>query len=142
MGKQLSKEFVYTVKEVIPAEQWADVTYDPTIYTIKVTVVDNEAGVLHTTKVVEGAENITFVNYKTQPGEVQLNATKTLENKAIADGQFFFELSADDNSFAPQVVSNVGTSITFNPIKYTLQDVGVHTYTIKEKVLHPVTGYT
>ena len=58
-------EFTYQIREVIPQDT-GDITYDNTLYTLKVTVTDNGEGALEVSTVLVDAEteSIQFVNTK------------------------------------------------------------------------------
>ncbi len=104
------------------------VTYDETVYEIKV-VVEDENGVLHVT--TEGIANgIAFENtYEPKPAEVILSGRKTLDGRNLADGEFSFVLK-DASGKELQTVKNVGAAFTFD--KLTYDEPGVYTYTVNE----------
>ncbi len=89
----------YTVKEYNPKAEIADfydgVTYDNTVYTVKVTVTDNGEGELEASYTVNGGNTpIAFSNtYKPNPINVTLEGFKALIGRNIlASDQFTFEL--------------------------------------------------
>ncbi len=93
---------------------------------------------------------------KTEAGDYQLRNTyhaegsytfageKTLQGHALEDGQFTFEVYevTDDQQSLLQTVDNEeGGKIPFEPLQYTLPDVGTHTYVVREKAAD-APGYT
>ncbi len=81
------KIFTYTVAEVAGNE--AGVTYDSSVYTVKVHVADKGTGTLEVTKKItrtagektEEAEKIVFNNKYEAAGSLALTAEKKLEGK-------------------------------------------------------------
>ncbi len=73
------------------------------------------------------------VNKKyTAEGSWVPTATKTLTGRTLVDGEFEFELKEDRNVL--QTVKNKADgTIPFSAINYTMDDIGEHTYIIKEK---------
>ena len=111
------------------------ITVDQTTYTVTVNVSDNGNGTLK----VEPSENynkLNFVNTYTAEGELVLEGQKTLTGRNMTkDDKFTFEVieNQDGKDVTVATGTNNGTeTITFEKIKYTLDDVGEHTYTVKE----------
>jgi pilin isopeptide linkage protein len=71
---------------------------------------------------------------------VILKGHKTLEDADLTDGQFNFKVFENGEEVAAGSNTADGT-IVFDSITYTLEDVGVHTYTIKE-VKNPLDIFT
>jgi len=123
----------YTVREVIGTD--ASVTYDDTVYTVKITVVQDgseykETGVEYFvgTTAVNGVE---FENtYTAKATAVQITAEKELVGREIIDGEFEFELY-DSTGALLQTKANVGKAITFDSV--SLATAGTHRFTVKEK---------
>ena len=121
-------EHTYTIREV--NDEKGGVTYDSTVYTVKVSVRDNGAGGL-TMEVVEGSTNgLNFTNtYHADPVQVALTGTKVLTGKALEDKSFGFRLyegaSAIDTAW-----NDADGTFTFQTITY--KTVGTHVYTVKE----------
>lgn len=59
---QHSGEHTYTVREIIPTDREEGMIYDETVYTVKVSVTDDNKGNLIVDKQLVGAENILFTN--------------------------------------------------------------------------------
>ena len=77
-----------------------------------------------------------------------LEANKTLKNKDLEADDFSFVLK-DENGETIQTVANAANgNVTFRPLNYTLEDVGLHTYTVSEvqkadaEVTYDTTVYT
>ena len=141
-GKYIPTEKYYTVKEV--KGESAGVTYDETVYEITVTISDDGTGsgklTVETDK-VPGACN--FKNTYETKGEITFSGTKTLENKALEEGMFTFELYDSEGTLIEDVTNAADGSYSFTTIKYTGADLDVgddgnyvettKTYTVVEK---------
>lgn len=128
---QTEKTFTYKIMEVVwDGSNWrsvedalkdpnfnsAGVTYDPTIWTVNVTLKnDNKALVLSAQYLkngvpVQGA-SFQFTNsYDPKPATATIDGTKTLTGRDMADGETFgFELSAADDATQSAVASGAVT---------------------------------
>ena len=97
LAGQTVKTFTYTMREVNTAQ--GGVTFDDTVYTVELTVANNQAtGKLELTHVVyklggNAVEQATFANtYAPASVTVPVRAYKTLVGKTLAEGEFTFEL--------------------------------------------------
>ena len=141
--------YTYTVKETAGSDE--GVTYDDTEYTVTITTADDgKGGIKVTTTVTDGAnynqsyvydnddatENQTavvpFTNTYKATGElggngaVSINATKTLTNRPLADGEFTFNVTnaADDSNAVVTTGTNAADgTITFNAIDYSIDQM-------------------
>lgn len=141
--------YTYTVQETKGDD--ASVTYDGTVYTVTITTVDDGlGGIKVTTTVTNGAdykktyvydndaetENQTAVvpftnTYKAEGqlggnGAVSINATKTLTNRPMADGEFEFNVTnaADDTNTVVTTGTNAADgTITFDAIDYSIDQM-------------------
>jgi pilin isopeptide linkage protein/LPXTG-motif cell wall-anchored protein len=122
------KSYEYTVKEVpgnVPG-----VTYDEREFKITVTITDNGDGTLNAEVTTD--KKVEFVNPYNAEGKLVLEGKKTLKGGKLAGNDFEFTLS--ENGEVIQTVKNDAKgNISFEEICYTLDDVGTHTYTVKEK---------
>ncbi|MDD6467741.1 MAG: FctA domain-containing protein, partial [Erysipelotrichaceae bacterium] len=132
----------YTIKE--KDTKLGGVTYDSTIYSVKVVVTDDEEGELvakvESIKNAAGAkkETLAFVNkYHAEPYKVVFNGTKVLTGRQWKDtDRFTFELYEEgqdavrliDQAFA----TKENKEFAFKEIQLT--DEGVYYYVVKEKV--------
>ena len=125
-------EYIYTVNEAKGTD--SEITYDETIYTIKVTVADNGDGTLKVTADIDETA-LNFVNayekYEAD-GEIQFSGTKTLTGRDLAAEEFSFELKNEDGTVIETVKNASDGSFTFTAIQYTLDDVGEYIYTVNE----------
>ena len=111
------------------------VTYDAAEYTVSVTVADAGNGKLSVSKAYavdgEAAEKVLFTNTYEAKGELTLTAEKTVNGaEPTADQVFDFTLS--DASGEIETVQNKLGEIEFAKLTYTLDDLGEHSYTVKE----------
>lgn len=141
--------YTYTVRETAGSD--AGVTYDDTEYTVTITTADDgKGGIKVTTTVTDGAdytqsyvydnddatENQTavvpFTNTYKATGElggngaVSINATKTLTNRPMVDGEFKFNVTnaADDsNTVVATGTNDANGTITFDAIDYSIDQM-------------------
>lgn len=127
---QTEKIFTYKIMEVVwDGNNWhsvedalkdsdyvsAGVKYDPTIWTVEVTLkVDNGVLVLSTQYLkgdVPQGTSFQFANsYDPKPATATINGTKTLTGRDMADGETFgFELSAADDATQSAVTAGTVT---------------------------------
>ena len=131
----IGKTYLYRVSEFVPDNsETTGIVYDETVYDVSVTVEDNKDGTLKVVKNItkgdDAVEGCSFTNAVVTPDSVVFTAQKNLSGKAIGDDMFTFTLMGDGQD---QEVKNVGTTVTFKPIEYTLEDAGkTYTYVIKE----------
>lgn len=119
-GKDVGKSYLYKITESIPTEaennQLNGMTYDPTVYYVKVTVGETEgtdtAAVTTTTQYLNSemqpipeSNGFTFTNsYSPTPVVVgddtnaAIKGSKTLNGRAMKEGEFSFELTAGDQA--------------------------------------------
>ena len=123
----------YTVREVEGTD--SSITYDKTVYTVKITVVQDGSEYKETK--VEYFIGATIVNgiefentYTANATSVQITAEKELVGRDIINGEFEFELY-DKAGALLQTKTNVGTAITFDSVPLTT--AGTHRFTVKEK---------
>ena len=141
--------YTYTVQETAGSE--TGVTYDDTEYTVTITTADDGlGGIKVTTTVTNGAdykqtyvydndaetENQTAVvpftnTYKAEGqlggnGAVSINATKTLTNRPMVDGEFTFNVTntADGSNAMVTTGTNAADgTITFDAIDYSIDQM-------------------
>ena len=127
---QTEKTFTYKIMEVVwDGNNWhsvedalkdsdyvsAGVKYDPTIWTVEVTLkVDNGVLVLSTQYLkgdVPQGTSFQFANsYDPKPATATIDGTKTLTGRDMADGETFgFELSAADETTQSAVTAGTVT---------------------------------
>ncbi|MBP3428075.1 MAG: sortase B protein-sorting domain-containing protein, partial [Clostridia bacterium] len=108
------------------------VTYDETVYTVTVEVVDNGDGTL-TATASENAKNLIFTNKYAADGEVTFGGVKTIEGRDLAADEFSFELKNEAGEVIETVQNAADGSIAFSAIKYELGDAGkTFKYTVSE----------
>lgn len=136
MNGQAEKTFTYTVTEETGNDP--RVEYSDQKYVVKVTVKADERGNL-----TAGAPQV-FLEDGTTPAELQFTNVYKPENVSLSlsGGKTLHgrDLQAEEFSFAVaenNVIKTVGKNdadgqITFEPISYSMEDVGTHTYTVYE----------
>ena len=133
---QPSRDFVYTVKEVIPQGVDNGITYDDAVYTITVTLKDDGNGALIT--LLDGEEvsgtvdtGIAFVNrYTAADVDLTIQAIKRMEGKLLGEGLYTFLLQDGETVVATGTNKADGT-IVFDQ-KLTFTAPGTYTYTMVE----------
>lgn len=141
--------YIYTVKETAGSE--TGVTYDDTEYTVTITTADDgQGGITVTTTVTDGAdynksyvydnddatENQTavvpFTNTYKATGElggngaVSINATKTLTNRPMVDGEFKFNVTNTNDPNEAVVATGTNDAngtINFSAINYSIDQM-------------------
>ena len=119
----------YTVREKNTGA--ARVTYDQTVYTVTVVVV-NKNGQL-TAEVALPDGGLTFTNsYAPLPTSVTLEGSKKLNGRALAADEFTFELcSADGTKVLSTATNQADGSFSFAPLAFDA--AGTYNYTVREK---------
>ncbi len=133
-----TKTVTYTAHEVVGNA--GGYTYSQNVATYKLELVDTHDGKI--TATLKDATNTTFTNiYGTQPVTAKsFSATKVLEGRGLAEGEFEFQLTATDGMPMPAtttVANAADGTVTFSPITYHLGDLAgetskTFTYTISE----------
>ena len=139
--------YTYTVSEVKGNED--DVTYDRTVYTVTVTVTEQDGKLVATPTYKKGdvaATQLAFANTYAAPAATsyQLAVKKHLEGRDFKNGETFkFQLKADDADktvLQEKEVSSQDQTVDFDAIEYT--EPGDYTYYISEVTGDAVnTGY-
>ncbi|MBR5014749.1 MAG: hypothetical protein IKY16_09150, partial [Bacteroidales bacterium] len=119
----------YTVKETSTGGN--GITVATNSYTVTVKVSDNGDGKLN----VESEDDYTaldFVNEYAATGEITFEGTKSIDGREMTeDDVFSFEITEGDTVIAT-VNNDAEGKIAYPTIEYTLDDVGTHTYVVKE----------
>ena len=134
------KEGIYRIKvyEVIPTTRKAGITYSDNQFVVEYIVTDNKNGQLEVGyRVVEGEHVFTNV-YRPADGSAVISGTKLYTGgKTLADGDFEVGLydsqgvEIDKATIKPGLNGAPGTFV-FDEIIFTADDIGIHTYTVKE----------
>ncbi len=77
------------------------IDYDDTAYTVQVDVSDNGDGTLHIVK-SENYDDLDFENTYTSTGSLEMSGKKTLTGRALASGEFVFELFEGTDTPVPR----------------------------------------
>ena len=128
-------QHIYTLREV--KGNAGGIAYDKTVYTVVTTIADNGKGQLVATHKLKGAEDVKKIEFKNsytvtpKSSSVtdQITATKSLTGRALAAGEFSFELVEGDKVVATGT-NDASGNITMGAVKYT--EAGKHTYTLRE----------
>jgi len=134
--------YYFVAKEVIPEERAAGIHYDANDYHITVSVTDSGVGqmaasltVYHTGDPNTVNPPVLFTNrYSPEDGEVVIRGQKTyLGGKTLNTGDFTAELYEDGQLIASAPIQADGT-FAFEALRFTAEDMGTHTYTVKELI--------
>ena len=120
---------IYTMREIGAGTTAAGVTYDATTYQVTADVVeiDNE---LRVDFAIDGADGAVFKNaYKAKGTTVIIGATKTLEGRTLAAGEFTFKLTGADGR-AYEAKNAADGRIEFPAIDF--DKVGTYDFTLVE----------
>ena len=129
-----ARTHTYTLREVNGGTTSKGIAYDGKTYTIVTTITDKGDGTLKAEHVLKDAKAAEFKNsYNLTPTESsvtdQVKATKFLTGRALAAGEFSFELVEGDKVVATGT-NDASGNITMGAVKYT--EAGKHTYTLRE----------
>ncbi len=124
----------YTLREVKGGTTSKGIAYSDAKFTIETTITDNGDGTLKAEHVLKDAKTAEFKNsYNLTPTESsvtdQVKATKSLTGRALAAGEFSFEL-VEGNSVVATGTNDANGNITMSAVKYA--EAGKHTYTLRE----------
>ena len=119
----LGKTYTYTVSEQRAGETVDGLTFDPFSHWVKLTVNDNGDGTMRVDAEYEKANGLVFTNEYNAEGQAVIEAQKTLSGRALADNEFFFELTGDGIDEPLHAHAAADGSIAFAPISYTQADL-------------------
>ena len=127
----------YTIQEVVGNK--GGITYDSKEIAVVITVVDDNRGHLNATVTYDGAAEVPQIDnyYETKAAKAQLEANKTLNGRAIKNGEFTFTLTATNDearAVLPETEETVnnGTKVVFSEL--TFAEEGIYTFEIGEVV--------
>ena len=133
----IDKSFTYTINEIIPAgaDKEGGMTYDTMVLTFTVDVTDLGGGKLSAVLAAQPADTV-FNNVYEADGTVDIettvNPTKSLTGRALADGEFTFELR-QGGTMLQRARNDAQGNVPFAPLVYTEADIGqTYAYTIVE----------
>ena len=143
-GDHYNKIYTYTIVEV--NEGKAGYTYDTEAKTVSFTVTEDQTGGVPTVSVqvakdpsagdVEGSYfqfNNTYTAGGTLDGETYLGVEKAIEGRDWLAGETYtFQLLEGDEVLDIVTLDSENPVRNFQDITYTVDDVGTHTYTIRE----------
>jgi len=126
--------YTYVVKESL-SDRKGYVVYDESVYTVTVTVTDDNYGTLSYAVTYEKdgnpAQSMAFANeYKPAAATLTLSGTKTMTVRDPKSGEFSF-LLVDSEGQTVATVKN-GADGTFSFPTLTFSAAGTYTYTVKE----------
>ena len=120
--------YTYTVREKNTGA--ARVTYDQTVYTVTVTVVDKDGQLTAEVALPDGG--LTFTNsYAPLSTSVTLDGTKVLNGRGQNAGEFTFELCDANGTVLSTAANQADGRFYFAPL--TFEKEGTYTYTVHEK---------
>jgi pilin isopeptide linkage protein len=136
--------FYYTVVEQVPSET-NGVEYSSEVYKIKVVVTINGSGNYVATPTItnsKGTEtSMVFVNKYDAQGSATINVNKTLNGRALENGEFSFEMvqvDSEGNAITGKTwtaTNDANGKVDFGNLEYDLRDAGkTYTYKISEVV--------
>ena len=132
--------YYYLVSEVNGGKTIDGVTYDASVFRVRVTVTDDLKGQLHAETVVFDQDGIPqigveFVNTYAVIGDASLvlSGSKTLTGAELTDGKFTFQL-LDESGAVVTSGTNTGSTYTLR-LNYTAAEAlgKTYTYTLKEQ---------
>ena len=127
--------YTYTVSEELGDIK--GVTYDTTVYTVVVTVVDEGDGVLVPSTVIyldrAEVEGIEFTNvYSASSVDAVIEGEKVLVGKDLAEGDYSFELYDSEGNLIKSVVNGADGKFSFSAIEFI--EAGVYNFEVSEVI--------
>lgn len=129
--------YVYKVSEKNAGQIIDGIAYSANVAEITVTVAPNKKGELSAEVKVTSGEKVFENTYATNSVKSsvtdKIEVTKTLTGRALAEGEFSFELreiKGEDSELIQTVKNDANGNVVFSPIEYT--KAGEHTYTLSE----------
>lgn len=143
----VDKTYTYEVKETNGGSTIDGVTFDSKVYEVKIEVLDTDKqGVLTVNTYVDGELKATWTAARTRAagdpvelvfnnsydagtisvggeGDVKINATKTLVNDELQDGQFTFKVTDIKGNEVASGKNDAAGTIDFSEIKYTTESL-------------------
>lgn len=118
-------DYTFKVTEVKPDET-NGIQYSEDVYTVKVSVKDDNNGKLVATKTITKSNgevgDIKFINYYAENGIV-IAAKKSLEGRTLEANQFEFVLKDEAGNVVGTAKNDAAGNVTFNEITYKLSDL-------------------
>jgi pilin isopeptide linkage protein len=135
MNLDINQDDIGTHTYVISEVEGDDpsITYSTERVKVKVTIAEAGNGTVAATK-YEYLNDPVFTNEYSASGSVKFEGKKILNGNRpskIKEGEFTFTVKENDKTVATGKTAS-GGDIDFDAIKYTLNDVGTHTYVISE----------
>ena len=132
-------EYNYTIREVAGSD--AGYTYDTNEYGVTVTVTDpDQDGILKAA--ITAGDSVEFVNpYEAKPCGTEIELTKKLTGRDLADGEFNFtlvDITGGGSEEIETVSNNEKGNITFSYIEYNMP--GTYVYEVYEAVPEETNG--
>jgi len=132
--------YTYTVSEI--NESLGGVTYDPTVYTVTVTVTDNGEGKLVAAVAVNGnmGGEILFQNrYRAEKAEIDLSGNKILGGREMRADEFTFLLYSANALGVKNVLIDSATNAANGAFAFdtlTYAEAGTYYYVVEEAAGH------
>ncbi len=131
--------YYYLVKEVSGGQVIDGVTYDDTVYRVRIDVTDDLRGKLHAEVHFFDGEDIpqdalVFVNRYAITGDVSvlIEGTKTLVGRELAAEEFAFDLLDEAGSPVQTATNGADGAIRFGAMTFT--EPGIYRFTVAEQV--------
>jgi len=121
--------YTYDLHVVIPEITEKAIRYDETVYSVEVTVTDND-GILAAKATVQQGTPAFFNRYELQAATLSLSVTKQLDGRTLRDGEFTFAVKNGDEVVA--VGTNDATGNVVFDRALTFSAVGDYYYDVAE----------
>ena len=129
------RTYTYEVRETAGAD--TALSYDTRVRVVSVYVADDGAGNVTASIVSDSSDAVEFTNTYSASGSIALSANKELTGRALAAGEFSFELRDANGSVLQTKTNSADGTVSFDAIDYTLDDLAANadgTYGPAEKV--------
>lgn len=147
----IGKDISYTVKEILPVDAsgaavktYKGITYDETVYTVDVTVSDDQVGNVVVTYTINqsGTTVIAFENRYDITGSVDipLEGTKIFTDGQLDANDFTFGLYDSTGKLLSSVKNDANGKFALSVTGLTKENQGKNTYTVKEILPEGIAG--
>lgn len=121
--------YTYQVREKDNA--LSGIEYDKSVFAVTVVVEDNGDATMSADAMVDGGGEIVFENfYEAAPTSAALGASKVLEGRDLADGEFSFSLIDASGTVLEEASNDADGQIAFSPIAF--DEAGTYRFTVEE----------
>ena len=136
LADEAKAPYTYTVCEATGTK--SNVNYDPTVYTVTVSLKDKGNGELEVTKEIDKGGELKFVNEQLDvETSIEIGGVKVFKGQTLKKDQFKFIMVDENGKTVGEAGNDADGNFTFGKITYRLSDLNgsntkIYTYSISE----------